>query len=76
MIPLIKADRCGRHIGEIIVAAMRAVRLQEAEDVSFYLVFTSLRQMSSRDRDSEDAAVVKHPLSAGDCARGHEGGSV
>ena len=55
---------------------MRSVRRQEAEDATFGPVCASLLETSSKDYDSEGAAVVKHPLSGGDCARNQESGSV
>ena len=55
---------------------MSAVRRQEAEDASSYPVGAPLRQMSSKDRGSEGAAVIKLPVSGGDRARDHESGSV
>ena len=55
---------------------IRAVRQKEAEDASFQPVCASLRQTSSRDRDSEGAAVIKHPLSIGNRAWDHESVSV
>ena len=58
----ITTDRGRRLIGEVVTAAMRAVHLQEAEDASSHPVCTSLRHTSSRDRDSEGAAVVEHPF--------------
>ena len=54
----ITIDCGGRHIGKFVAAAMRAVRRKEAEVSSIHLVCASLRQMSSKDRYSEGAAVV------------------
>ena len=75
-IPPIRIDRGGRHIGDVVAAAMRAVRQQEPEDTSFHPVCASLRQVSSKYRDGEDVAVVKHPLSGGDHPRDLESGST
>ena len=72
----IRVDRGGRHIGEIVAAAVRAVRRQEAEDARFHPVCASLRLTSSKDRDSEGAAVAKHPPFGGGRAQDHESGSV
>ena len=54
-------DPGGRHIGELVPTAMRAVRHQETEDKSFRPVCASLRQTSSKDRDGVGAAVEKTP---------------
>ena len=59
-----------------VATAMRAVRIQDAKDVGFHLVCFSPRQKSSKDRDGEGAAVVKHTLLGGDLAWNHESGSV
>ena len=67
-IPLIRIDRAGRHIGEVLAAVMRAVCRQKAEDANLHPVYASLRPTSSKDHDSDEAAVVKHPRSGGDRA--------
>ena len=72
----ITIDRGRRHIGEVVETGMRTVRRKEAEDSSFHPLYASPRQTSSRDRDSEGAAVAKHPLTRGDHAREHGSGSV
>ena len=61
-------DRAGLHIYEVIAGAMPALRRQKAEDAGSQRVLASFRQTSSKYRDSEGAAVVKHPLSGGDRA--------
>ena len=55
---------------------MLAKRRQEAENASFHPVCASLRQTSSKDRNSEGAAVAKHQRSGGDRTRDHETGFV
>ena len=55
---------------------MRTVRRKEAEDSSFHSVCASLRQTSSKDRDSKGATVVKNSLSGDDRSRDHESSSV
>ena len=69
-------DRGGRHIGEVVAAAMRAVHLQEAEDATFHLTAPNPLVSSRKGLDSEGASVVKHLRFGDGHTRGRESDPV
>ena len=72
----IMTDLGRRHIDEVVAVTMRALRRQEVEYAKIHLMCASLRQKSFKDRNSEGAAMVKHPLSDCNRARDHASGSL
>ena len=75
-IALITIDRGGCYIGKVVVASMRAVRIQKALFASLASACTNLVESARRSRDGEGASVVKHSLSCGDHTWDHKSSYV
>ena len=68
-------NRGGRHIGQIVIAAMRTVRQQEAEDASILSVCVVSRKSAVKSRGGKGAYVHQILLSSDYHARDRESSS-
>ena len=73
-IEFITLDRSGRHIGQIVAAAMRAVRQQEAEEFNLLAIRASPHKLAPKSRGCNGTSVHKNLLSSGDHPRDRENG--